>query len=114
MHVDLFDLQAPGHGQPQPFAGPDGRIYTRRTTKTDRRTCDALIESGVPLVIYFYSRNQFEWADASEAQHLWMDLRPYLLTREPTAKELRRHEFWTAGIWKADDEHCVVYLTGQC
>lgn len=73
-----------------------------------------LDRAGAPLVIDFYGRGQFEWADQNDALATWAEIRPYVLTREPTAKQLSKHEFWNAGIWEARDEHSIVYLVGYC
>lgn len=113
MRVDLSGLPdvAPGTGQ---LTGSDGRKYKRVSTKTASRNCDELIAAGAPVVLDFYGRGQFDWVDGSDAHLAWCDVRRYVLTREPTSKQLKKHEFWTAGIWESEDRHQLVYLVGHC
>lgn len=114
VRVDLFDSQRLEDRDQGKLTGADGRAYSRHGTKMSRRAADDLISSGVPVVLYLYGHGRFEWADGEDARQVWEGVRPYVTTSEPTPKQLRKHEMWTAGVWTSDDDRQVLYLTGTC
>lgn len=114
MRVDLFDLQTPDVRAQGSVVGADGRIYSRRGTRTKRRIADALVDRGTPLVLDQYGSGQFEWFDGQDALQVWAEVRPHLQTNEPIRKQLGRQVIWTAGVWNSDDDHQLLYLTGRC
>lgn len=114
MRADLIDNQRPEHQDRGQVTGADGCGYSRQGTKLGRRAADALVAAGVPLILDLYGHGRFEWADGKDAQEVWHEVRPYVIATEPTAKQLAKHEMWTAGVWTADSARQVLYLTGQC
>ena len=95
-------------------SGPDGRGYSRKSTRTSRRTGDAMVSAGVPLILDLYRHGRFEWFDGEDARNEWASVRPYVISTEPTSKQLAKHEMWNAGIWTTADDRQVLYLTGHC
>lgn len=79
-----------------------------------RREADALVDAGVPVIFDLYGQGRLEWCDGEDARREWQDVRPYVVTTEPTSKQLAKHAMWTAGTWESDDGRCVLYLTGRC
>lgn len=101
------------HHDPGQVTGPDGNSYLRRGTKMSRRQADAMVAAGVPLVLDFYGRDQFEWFDGEDAREIWSEIRPYVTTSDPTARQLAKHAMWTAGLWESSDA-ALLYLIGRC
>lgn len=94
--------------------GIDGRGYVRRGTKAKWSVADALVASGSPLILEMYSSGQFEWFEGGEALTKWAEVRPYVRSTLPTAKEARKHEMWNAGVWESEMGKQLLYLTGFC
>lgn len=114
MRADLSTFQdSPWHDDGR-LRAPDGSVFVRRSTKTNRKAADALVADGVPIVLYQYGAAQFEWFDGEDAREVWAHTRPHVVTTEPTAKQLAKHVMWTAGVWFTDDERQLLYLTGRC
>jgi len=114
MRVDLGDRQRTEHQDQGKITGADGQGYARRGTKAKRSVADGLVAGGAPLVLDMYSRGQFEWVDGDEAIHTWANVRPYVISTDPTSKQLAKHEMWNAGIWESDNGSQLLYLTGSC
>lgn len=114
MRADLDEFQRAEDADQGTVTGVDGRVYSRRSTKTKRRVCDAIAAAGNPIVLQMYSSGQFEWFDGEDATTTWAAVRPYVVTTEPKTKQLAKHEVWTAGIWESDDGSTVLLLTGHC
>jgi hypothetical protein len=89
---------------------PDGTTYTRRTTRTGRRTCDEMIGNGSPLVIYYWAAAQLDYFDGPDAELGWRAVRS-AVTQHP---RLGGDVEYTAGIWKDYDGRGLVLLTGHC
>lgn len=73
-----------------------------------------MIAAGVPLILDMYGHGRFEWYDGEDAPKEWAKVRPYVITTEPTSKQLSKHEMWNAGVWTTEADHRVLYLTGHC
>lgn len=114
MRANLDELQRAADTDQGKITGLDGRAYSRHSTKTKRKVCDDLVAAGTPLVLEMFSRGQFEWLDGEDATKAWMDLRPYVISSEPTTQQLAKHEVWTAGIWEVDEGTTALHLTGHC
>jgi hypothetical protein len=114
MRTDLTDVQTPVNASNGTVTGGDGRTYARRTTRMKRREADELVAAGTPLLLDRYGDALFEWCDGDDARAVWASERAYVVTSEPTAKQLAKHAMWTAGLWQADDGARLVYLSGRC
>lgn len=112
MRLDLVELgNSWGEGS---FTGPDGRAYSRRSTRLSRAEVDVLVNEGAPVVCFLFGWGRFEWCDGEDALEAWRGERAYVVTSEPTAKALAKHHVWHAGVWQSQDDQMVVYLTGRC
>lgn len=114
MRIELSHYQRSEHLEQGKVTGADDRAYTRRGTKAKRSVCDELLAAGTPLVLDMYGSGQFEWFDGSDAIDTWASVRSYVVTTDPTGKQLAKHERWTAGIWESDEGCQLIYLTGSC
>ena len=114
MGTDLSDRQRAEHRDQGRITGADGRGYVRRGTKTKRSVADDLVASGAPLVLDMYSRGQLEWFDGDAALNKWAEVRPYVISTQPTSKQLGKHEMWNAGVWEDETGNQLLYLTGSC
>jgi hypothetical protein len=108
--LDLADSQWDAVLQGE-VASPDGTQFRRRSTRTKRKDCDALIAEGVPVVLYYWAGGQLDWLDPDEAKQRWPEVRP-AVTSEPTKP--RGELQWTAGIWTSDDGSQLLFLSGAC
>ena len=97
------EFDALGSGQ---LASPDGRTYTRRSTRMKRRDVDAVVAAGSPVVTWFPG-GALVWHDADDAPRAWAQERP-LLTAE--APDPAKRESVTAGRWETADGHPAVVL----
>jgi hypothetical protein len=93
------------------LVAPDGRRYTRRTTRTKRKDADQLVADGFPLVLYYWAGGQLEWFDGADAQLQWKAVRTHVIAGPPRAKGPIE---WTAGRWEAEDGSPALILTGHC
>lgn len=114
MGEDLEQHQREDHRDRGMITGADGRGYSRRGTKAKRRVADALVASGAPLVLEMYSSGQFEWFAGDPAVTQWAQVRPHVISNEPTSKQLGKHEVWNAGVWENETGAQLLYLTGFC
>jgi hypothetical protein len=114
VRTDLDEFQRARDADQGKVTGPDGRAYSRRSTRTKRSVCDEIVAAGSPVVLEMYSRGQFEWFDGDDATTTWAEVRPYVVSTAPATKQLAKHNMWTAGIWESDDGSTVLYLTGYC
>src|SRR4051794_29929686 len=114
MGIDLSDLQRADHRDQGKITGADGRGYIRRGSKTKRSVADDLVASGVPMVLDMYSSGQFEWFEGDAATAKWAEVRPYVVSSQPTSKQLGKHEIWNAGVWEDANGGQLLYLTGSC
>ena len=107
------DLSADQWDKPERggLLGPDGRRFSRRTTRAKPRDVDALIADGAPLVLYYWAGNQLEWFDGADATDEWARVRAAVIAQEPRP---RGDLEWTAGRWEDDDGQPLVLLTGHC
>ena len=86
--------------------GPDGRAYSRRTTRMERREAEALIEAGCPVVTYLPG-GRLVWHDEDDAWPAWADARAGLTTTPP---DLHRGESVTGGRWESLDGAVALVL----
>jgi hypothetical protein len=114
MGIDLGDCQRAEHRDQGRITGADGRGYARRGTKAKCSVADELVASGAPLVLEMYSSGQFEWFDGEAAMQKWAEVRPYVISTQPTSKQLGKHEMWNAGVWEDEEGSQLLYLTGSC
>ena len=114
MGIDLVSRQLAQHREQGKITGADGRGYARRGTKAKRSVADQLVAAGAPLVLEMYSSGQFDWFDGEEATEMWAEVRPYVVSAEPTTKQLSKHEMWNAGVWEDSEGRQLVFLTGFC
>ncbi|GAA3675463.1 hypothetical protein GCM10022237_38760 [Nocardioides ginsengisoli] len=114
MRTDLTDIQTQADADNRTVTGADGEVYARRTTRMARRQADELIAAGTPLVFERYGDALFDWCDGADAASVWASERTYVITSEPTAKQLAKHAMWTAGLWESGDGARLVYLSGRC
>lgn len=114
MRAELDEFQRARDADQGKVTGPDGRTYSRRSTRTKRSACDEIVATGRPVVLEMYGNGQFEWFDEDDASTIWAEVRPYVVSTEPTTRQLAKHSMWTAGVWESDDGHAVLYLTGHC
>lgn len=90
--------------------GPDGVRYSRRSTRANRRDCDGLVATGVPLVAHHWAGGLLDWFDGPDALNAWREMRPALVVQAVPSGKVT----WTAGRWEALDGRVVVFLTGHC
>lgn len=90
---------------------PDGRYFTRRTTRTKRKDADQLVADGVPLVLYYWAGGQLDWFDGADARDQWRAVRSHVIAGPPKPKGPIE---WTARRWEAEDGRVVLVLTGHC
>jgi hypothetical protein len=114
MPVELDPLQRAEDRDQGKLTGADGRSYARRGTKMKRSVADEVVASGAPLVLDMWSSGQLDWFDGEEAATAWDDVRAYVISADPTTKQLLKHEMWNAGQWESDDGKVLLYLTGHC
>ena len=111
MGIDLVRRQLAQHREQGKITGADGRGYARRSTKAKRSVADGWVSAGAPLVLEMFSSSQLEWFDGEEAPERWAEVRPYVVSAEPTTKQLGKHERWNAGLWEDEEGRQLVYLT---
>ncbi|MDQ2849291.1 MAG: hypothetical protein M3Y49_00930 [Actinomycetota bacterium] len=111
MGEDLGPPQHDDHRDRGMITGADGRGYSRRGTKAKRRVADALVASGAPLVLEMDSSGQFEWFEGDAAIKKWAEVRPYVISTEPTSKQLVKHGAWNAGVWECETGGLLLHLT---
>lgn len=109
--MDLSGEQWDAVTEAAQLTGPDGVQYTRRTTKTKRSTCDDLVRSGAPLVLYCWAGGQFDWFDGDDALAQWASVRKRVTSQEPRRDGKIE---WTAGIWNGEAGQQAIILTGHC
>ena len=97
------DFDALGSGQ---LVAPDGRTYTRRSTRMRRRDVDGVVAAGSPVVTWSPG-GALVWHDGDDAGPAWGQERP-LLTAE--APDPARRESVTAGRWETADGCTAVVL----
>ncbi len=114
MGIDLTERQLAEHRDRGMITGADGRGYLRQGTKAKRRVADALVASGAPLILEMFGHDQFDWFDGDAARAKWAEVRPYVISTQPTSKQLSKHEMWNAGIWESENGQQLLYLTGSC
>lgn len=114
MRMDLTGEQTPASQGAGTVTGADRLTYTRRTTRVARRDADELVSSGCPVIFDLYGHGRFEWCDGVDAGTEWADERAYVITSDPTPKQLSKHAMWNAGVWESDSGERLVYLTGRC
>lgn len=114
MGIDLASQQRAEHRERGMVTGADGRRYHRRGTKAKRSVADEVVAAGAPLILEMYSSGQFEWFEGDDAAKKWAEIRPHVVSAQPTVKQLRKHEMWNAGIWEDDNGRQLLYLTGFC
>lgn len=109
VRADLSESQwdSVTHGE---IIGPDGAKYVRRSTKVKRRDCDDLLNSGSPLVLYYWAGGQLDWHDGDNAGSAWATARASVTTEPRSRGSLE----WTAGVWLSEDGRALVLLTGHC
>lgn len=109
MRAGLPDDQwdAVEHGE---VTGPDGTRYVRSSTRAKRRDCDRYLDSGAPLVLYYWGGRQLDWYDGDDALAAWQQARS-AVTQTP---RYRGDDEWTAGVWTSDGGQRLVLLTGHC
>jgi hypothetical protein len=56
------------------LVGPDGRTYSLRMARIERREIEALVESGCPVVTYLPG-GRLVWHDEDDAWPAWADAR---------------------------------------
>jgi len=111
VRVDLSAEQwhAPESGA---VTAPDGRLFSRRTTREKRKAVSALVEAGVPLVTYWPGglpeKTRIIWHDGDDARAEWIEVRPRLTSETPDA---RQGESVTAGRWETEDGETLVVVT---
>lgn len=109
---DLADRQwdAITRGQ---ITSPTATRYTRRSTRTRRRDVDTLIQTGAPLILYYFAGGQLDWYDGHDATEAWRRVRRDVTTDAPKPRPDGR-VVWTAGTWQSDHGDTAVVLTGHC
>ncbi len=92
------------------LTGPDGVTYRRSRTRAKRRDCDRYVDSGVPLVLYYWGGPQLEWNDGLDAAEAWRQARSAVTVDPRPSGDVE----WTAGVWTSEDGRRLVLLTGHC
>ncbi len=93
--------------------GPDGTVYTRRTTRMSRRTADGLVAAGAPLLIYWFGGGRLDWCADADAITQWQQLRAEVVSRAPSPGH-RKEPAWTVGRWESSDGLPLLLLTARC
>jgi hypothetical protein len=97
------DLPDSAWTSPGRFLGPDGRTYSRLTTRLDRSEVEALVEGGCPVLTYLPG-GRLVWHDEDDAWPAWADARAALTTGLPEGEAV------TGSRWEAVDGGTVVVL----
>jgi hypothetical protein len=91
---------------------PDGRVFSRRTTREKRKAVAALIEAGAPLLTYWPGglpeKTQVVWHDQEDALTAWAEVRARLTSENP---DPRKGTSATAGRWETQDGDLLVVVT---
>ncbi|SNS17608.1 hypothetical protein SAMN06893096_102358 [Geodermatophilus pulveris] len=95
------------------LTGPDGVIYSRRSTRTKRRDAAALVASGCPVVTYWPgglpAKTELVWHDAEDARVAWTDAAGLVSSEGP--RPPRRGPVVTAGRWESPDGEVLLVLS---
>ena len=111
MRVDLSAEQ--WHGvEDGAVTAPDGRVFSRRTTRDKRKAVAALVEAGAPLLTYWPGglpeRTRVLWHDEDDAKTAWAEVRPSLTSETLDA---RKGTAATAGRWETEGAGSLVVVT---
>lgn len=91
---------------------PDGRAFSRRTTREKRKAVAALVEAGAPLLTYWPGglpeKTQVIWHDQDDAKTAWAEVKPSLTSETPDA---RKGTSATAGRWETGQSEPLVVVT---
>src|SRR4051812_5200562 len=85
------------------LTAPDGRSFTRRSTRMKRKEAAALVEEGSPLVVYWPGglpeKTKVLWHDGEDAAPAFSEVRSSLPRETP---DPRKGTVATAGSWESD------------
>lgn len=94
------------------ITAPDGRVFSRRTTREKRKAVAALVEAGAPLVTYWPGgmpeKTRLVWQDGPDAASAWTEVKPDLTSETPN---LSAGTAATAGRWETVDGNPLVLVT---
>jgi hypothetical protein len=93
-------------------AAPDGRVFSRRTTREKRKAVATLVEAGAPFVTYWPGgmpeHTRLIWHDEDDARSAWAEVRPKLTSETP---DPRKGTSATAGRWETSEGEPLVVVT---
>lgn len=94
------------------LTAPDGRPFTRRSTRSKRKDAAALVEGGSPVVVYWPGglpqRTQVVWHDGADATTAFAEVRACLISDAP---DPRKGTVATAGRWETQDGDALLVVT---
>lgn len=94
------------------LTAPDGRSFTRRTTRTRRRDAAALVRERCPVVVYWPGglpeRTRLLWHDGEDAPLAFAEVAAALTRETP---DPRRGAVATAGRWETADGDVLLLVT---
>ncbi len=94
------------------LTAPDGRSFTRRTTRAKRKDAAALVESGWPVVVYWPGglpeKTSVLWHDGEDAQLAFAEVRSALTSDTP---DPRKGTAATAGRWETEGGDALLVVT---
>jgi hypothetical protein len=93
---------------------PDGRVFSRRTTREKRKAVAGLVEGGAPLVTYWpgglREKTRVVWHDEDDAKAAWSEVKGILTSETPDAS---KGTCVTAGRWETEDGEPLVVVTSH-
>ena len=94
------------------LTAPDGRSFTRRTTRAKRKDATALVEGGCPVVVYWPGglpeRTELMWHDGEDAWSAFTEVKSALTSDTP---DPRKGAAATAGRWETENGHALLVVT---
>ncbi len=94
------------------LTAPDGRSFTRRTTRAKHKDATALVEDGCPVVVYWPGglpeRTEVLWNDGEDAHLAFAEARSALTSDTP---DPRKGSVATVGRWETEDGDALLVVT---
>lgn len=94
------------------LTAPDGRSFTRRSTRMKRKDAAALVEAGSPVVVYWPGglpeKTRVHWHDGEDAASAFDEVKSSLTSETPDA---RKGATATVGRWESQDGDALLVVT---
>lgn len=94
------------------LVSPDGRTFTRRTTRMKRKRAAELVAASCPVVSYWPGglpeHTEVVWHDGPDAASAWEKARAAVTSDTP---QREKGTSATAGLWETQDGDPLLLLT---